>query len=257
MIRGARIVILAVFGVFLSAGARAIEPGTAGGPYGAIVERNVFNLHPPPKPLSEDELAAKNKPPIPKLTLTGITTILGKKVTFLTVPGTKPGTAPNYLVLAEGQAQDDVEVKEIDEKAGVVKVVNHAEPQTLDFEHDGAAKPTGPPPGAAPGAPMFPPRPAMPQPNAQPVQPESIPRPMRPFGSRQIPMSNNGGTGGGFGGGGFGPGSITPPAETQLSPEQQVALIEIQRAKFQQQGDPTANILPPTEMTPGSENAPQ
>ena len=125
------------------------EAVSENGRYDGIVERNVFNLHPPPKPPSADELAAQNKQPPPKITLTGITTILGKKITFLTVPSAKPGGPAEALTLTEGQAQNEIEVKEIDEKAGVVKVINHGIEQTLDFDHDGA-KGTGPAPVGVP-----------------------------------------------------------------------------------------------------------
>src|SRR5215469_9375441 len=129
-------------------------------PYSAIVDRNVFNLHPPPPPVDPSELA-KNKVQIPKLTLNGITTILGKKIVFLTMPATKPGGQPQSLMLAEGQAQDEVEAKQIDEKAGVVKVNNHGEDQTLDFDHDGT-KPAAPSGNPASPAMTIPPVPAAP-----------------------------------------------------------------------------------------------
>jgi len=67
----------------------------------------------------------------------------------LTVAAGKPGGSPEFLVLAEGQAQNEVEVKEIDEKGGTVKVMNHKEEQILDFIHDGA-KPMNAPPGSLP-----------------------------------------------------------------------------------------------------------
>lgn len=129
----------------MAIGVRAAIPNSPRNPYEGIVDRNVFDLRaPPPK---EDMGALKSKAQIPKLTLNGITTILGKKVTFITLPTIKPGAPPITVMLAEGQAQEEIEVQRIDEKAGVVKVVNHGEEQTLDFEHDGA-KPSSPPPNA-------------------------------------------------------------------------------------------------------------
>jgi murein DD-endopeptidase MepM/ murein hydrolase activator NlpD len=88
--------------------------------------------------IREAEAVKKNDPP--KITLNGITTILGKKQSLLTVPGSTPGTRSEDLMLAEGQAQNDVEVREIDEKAGVVKVVNHGVLQTLQV-NQGSANP--------------------------------------------------------------------------------------------------------------------
>lgn len=132
--------------VLVVPGLRAATPDAPRNPYEGIADRNVFDLHaPPPK---EDADALKPKTEIPKLTLNGITTILGKKVTFITAPAAKPGAPPTTVMLAEGQAQEEIEVRQIDEKGGVVKVVNHGEEQTLDFEHDGA-KPSPPPANVA------------------------------------------------------------------------------------------------------------
>ena len=184
---------------------------SANKPYGAIVERNVFNLHAPPPPLNPADLIKKTPPP--KITLTGITTILGTKKTFLTTPPAKPGSPPESIGLSEGQAQNDIEVKSIDEKAGIVQVINHGEPQTLDFEHDGAKTP-GPPAGPPPGISSFPP-PSLPPPAAMPIpgnQPNNnIPRPLRSLQGRQSGLQGNN-NGGAFGGG-FNGGNGVNPAE--------------------------------------------
>ena len=225
--------------VLLSIGVRAVTPDVAGSPYNGIVERNVFNLHDPPKPPDPADLIKKD--PLPKITLTGITTILGRKVTFLTIPAAKPGGVAESFMLAEGQAQNEIEVKQIDEKAGVVKVSNHGEAQSLDFDHDGA-KPVGPPPPAI-QPPTFP-RAGLPPP--QPVL-----RPLRPFnqnqGQRNVPLSRNGSAIDNA----MAPmnGASQNQSQAPLTAEQATALIEIQRMKMQQEGDPTAQIMPPTEMT--------
>ena len=235
--------ICVLIGVLLSVGAKAATSEGADKPYGAIVERNVFNLHAPPPPVNPADLIKKQPPP--KITLTGITTILGKKVTFLTTPATKPGAAPESAMLAEGQAMNDIEVKSIDEKAGVVQVINHGDPQTLDFEHDGA-KPSGAPPGGPAPNPMMP-APAAAPANIAPIPPpNNVVRPLRSL-TRGSPLSENGG---GFGGG-FNNGSMNGNQNAApLSREEQVALIEIQRIKAQQENNPIGRILPPTEMTP-------
>jgi hypothetical protein len=41
-----------------------------------------------------------------------------------------------------------------------------------------------------------------------------------------------------------------------MTPEEQVALIEIQREKLRQEGNPAHALLPPTELTPGSPENP-
>ncbi|HEY2081742.1 MAG TPA: hypothetical protein VGI88_03075 [Verrucomicrobiae bacterium] len=195
--------IYTLIGLLLSAGAKAAS-NSAGNPYDGIMERNVFNVHPSPPAVLRTPIPLS--PPPPKVTFTGITSILSRKLAFLTVTATKPGAVPQSMMLAEGQAQDDIEVKQIDERAGIVKIVNHNEPQTLDFDHDGV-KPTGAPPPA--GNTMIPP-PAPPPVNV-----------IRPLHSRAT-----------------------------LSPEEQTALIEIQRVKYQQENNPISKLLPPTQMTP-------
>jgi hypothetical protein len=185
------------------------------------------------------------KTPPPKITLTGITTILGKKVTFLTVPPTKPGAAPESVMLAEGQAQNEIEVKTIDEKAGVVQVVNHGEPETLDFDKDGA-KISGPPPGGPPAPMTLPsPIPAMPPPGVQPGA--GTIRSLRSLPTGNSGANNN--SGGPGMGGGVAAGNFNQQQQANMTPEEQVAIIELQRAKALQEHDPIANILPTTELT--------
>ena len=185
----------------LTMAAEATTTDGQGSPYHAIVEGNVFRLSAPVITV----VAPTTKPiALPKITLTGITTILGRSVAFLTIAAIKPGEAAESFMLAEGQSVNGIEVKNIDEKAGIVSVVNHGESQILDFDHDGMK------PSATLAVPVITlgvfPRPALPPPNVQNVSP--------------------------------------------LTPEEQVALIEIQRVKYQQENNPMHAILPRTEMTP-------
>lgn len=208
------------------------EAKAATSPYQGIVDRNVFNVH-PPAPVDRDaEDALRKKQQIPKLTLNGFTTILGQKLVFLTEPPTKPGTPPQTLMLAEGQAQDEVEAKQIDVDAGVVKVVNHGEEQTLDFDHDGT-KPA--PASGNPATPLIiPPVPGAPPPN--------VIRPLRSLRSFPRPEPNNPSSGNSS--------SVTTIGGTpQLTPDQMTTLIEAQRMKAIQDNDPIATILPPTDKT--------
>src|SRR5439155_9963167 len=74
-------------------------------------------------------------------------------------PG-KPAGQPREesFTLAVGQRQDDIEVLEIDEKAGTVKVNNFGAEMTLSFKDDGVKTTSAPPPGPIPQpAPFFPP----------------------------------------------------------------------------------------------------
>jgi len=218
---------------------------TSESPYNAIIERNVFNLHAPPPPVNPADLIKKTPPP--KITLTGITTILGQKKTFLTLPAIKPGAAPESMMLAEGQAYNEIEVKRIDEKAGVVEVVNHGETQTLDFDQNGA-KPTGAPP-MAPGMPLQPTAmPAPPPANVMPMPAQGTAiRPLRSLAPRSDLNNNNNN---GFGGA-TGAGNVNPQSQQNtMTPEEQVALIEIQRVKYRQENNPIHALLPTTELTP-------
>jgi hypothetical protein len=239
----ARIGVLA--GVLLSASAMVFTSlGATENPYTAIVERNVFNLHPPPPPLNPADLVKKTPPP--KIMLTGITTTLGKKVTYLTIPPTKPGAQPESVMLAEGQAQDEIEVKSIDEKAGVVQLVNHGEAQTLDFDHD-SPKPAGGPIGGSLAPIALPaPVPAIPRPGVQPGA-GTLVRPLRGLPATNPSAENNGGSGfgGGVGSGNFNQQSASPP----MTPEEQAAIIELQRIKALKENDPISRIHPPTELT--------
>ena len=140
--------------------ARGVTSESVDNPYQSIIDRNVFSLKPPPPPPDPSEV---NKPQVLKITLTGITTILGnKRVLMKTAPPPgKPGEAPKTeqsYILTEGQREGDIEVIAIDDKAGSVKVNNGGTVQTLTFEKDGAKLPSTPAPAAPgiPGAPHIP-----------------------------------------------------------------------------------------------------
>src|SRR6267142_446605 len=111
-------------GMALSANVRADDVVLPGNPYALVVARNIFGLN-PPKPV--DPSATDATPP-PKITLNGITDILGQMQALFKVAGTaKPGkpAGDDSYILSEGQRQDEIEVVKIDEKAGVVTFHNH------------------------------------------------------------------------------------------------------------------------------------
>ena len=135
------------------------------GRFEGIPERNAFGLKPPPK-------VESNTPPpqLAKIVLTGITTILGNKRALMKVHpvGAKPADQgkENSLILTEGQREGDIEVIEINEGAGSVKVSNAGTVMTLTFEKDGAKLPATPVPAvAASGLPPVPTGPPLPLPN--------------------------------------------------------------------------------------------
>jgi hypothetical protein len=127
----------------------------SGNPYQGIVDRNVFGLRPPPPP-PDPEL---NKPPPPKITLTGITTILGNARALMKSPPPpgkpgEPAKGEQYYTLSVGQREGEVEVLEIDPVAGSVKINNSGSVVTLTFDKDtakgGAGGGVPAPPGAVP-----------------------------------------------------------------------------------------------------------
>jgi hypothetical protein len=150
----------------------ALSTNDAANPYQAIIARNAFALKPPPPPPDPEA----SKPTPSKITLTGMTTILGKKQVLLKTAPTppKPGETPKgdqSYILTVGQREGDIEILEIDEIAGSVKLNNAGVVATLTFEKDGAKLPATaappapggpgqpggapgvlPPPGGAPGA---------------------------------------------------------------------------------------------------------
>lgn len=136
---------------------------TSPGQYHVIPERNVFGLRPPPAQPN----AAAPQAPLPKITLTGITTILGNKRALMKVAPShvKPGepAKEESLILTEGQREGEVEVLQIDEHAGSVKVNNSGTVMTLTFEKDGVKVPATPAPRMAPPLPN--PLPGGPVPN--------------------------------------------------------------------------------------------
>ncbi|HLH54015.1 MAG TPA: hypothetical protein VKY92_10420 [Verrucomicrobiae bacterium] len=281
MNRGGKTLVCMAGSLAVCALARGITSDTADNrPYQGIIDRNVFSLKPPPPPPDPSEV---NKPQVVKITLTGITTIFGdKRVLMKTAPPPgKPNEGPKSeqsYILTQGQREGDIEVLEIDEKAGSVKVNNGGTVQTLTFEKDGAKLPaTQPPPaagvpGAAPGIPGLPlPKPAAgvaPAPGTTPTfqLPTRIPRVpgiggQTSMGAGMLPSPGIGG-----GAQGFLPGNTTSPTVSptipvsgspgsqtqtilpgsQLTPEEQAIAIEVNR----QAGGPGAALLPPTMLSP-------
>jgi len=146
-------------GLVLNTGVRAEVPSLPGNPYAPIVARNVFNITPPP-PVDPN---ASTEPP-PKITPNGITSAYGRlQVLFKVAVPPKPGQPgkEQYYILSTGQAQDDIEVRKIDEKAGIVTFNNHGTIQELPLivgtASGGSSEPAsgGPSPGPGPNKPGF------------------------------------------------------------------------------------------------------
>lgn len=119
--------------------------------YKRIPTRNLFGLHEQVVAIPEQPL-----PALPKIVLSGITS-MGNKLAFLKVqsPPPKPGEqqqAEQSLMLTEGQREGGIEVLEINEKAGTVRVNNSGTEMTITFDKD-AGKVARTPPSAQPGIP--------------------------------------------------------------------------------------------------------
>jgi hypothetical protein len=221
-------------------------------PYGAIMARNVFALVPiptnPPPDTTPDE-------PPPKITPNGIMNIFGKlQALFKVAEPPKAGQPPHdeSYVLTEGEAQDEIEVTKINEKAGTITFNNHGVVQELPLVSGVAssgAAPAGGGPGSfvsRPGIPggnnfggRFGRNPNLPPGNASPAIPTS--------------PSPNDAAGGGlpsFGSAGTSANNVAPE-EPALSPEAQVLLIEKNRLDTQEQvNQGLMPPLPPTAITP-------
>lgn len=111
-----------------------------GPPYKSIAERNVFNLRPPAPP------PAPPPPPSPtaNVKLTGILTILGPKKAVLQIAD--PGKPADSKILKEGEREGDIEVLEINEIEGTVRIRNRDQEAVLNFQDHGVKPPTGPVP---------------------------------------------------------------------------------------------------------------
>jgi len=128
--RRARICVWFLMGTALSTSVGALASGTANFPYREIISRNSFGLKAP----EEKPEPTPAVPLRPKIRLVGVTTILGKKIAFLVIAGSESGRLPECLMMAEGTAENGVLLKEIDEKAAIVTVLNHGQEQVLEFK---------------------------------------------------------------------------------------------------------------------------
>jgi hypothetical protein len=141
----------------------------ADSPYDGIAKRNAFGLVPPK--IIEKELVRE---PLPNVLLTGITTILNKKLALITVQ--LPNRPPESCILAEGEKRGEVEVLHIDETAGVVQVNVRDTVKVLDFKSNGAKTSAAPVVTAA--------APALPPPREQLRQVSRLPLPVPPLAAR-------------------------------------------------------------------------
>lgn len=215
-----------------------------GNPYKAIITRNPFGLIPPPPPAPVTTVT-----PPSNIQLTGITTLMGKKLAMLMATEPGPGKTPQSYMLTENQRDGQIEVLEIDDKTGTVKINNAGVNQTLTFDKDGikaAASPIPglpggmPPPGGV-GIPM-PARPGNPPtlggglrqiPTARDVRTPSTPA-AQPTATATAASAN----------------SAAKPTQPPMTPEVQTTMIEVNRELTREQvKNKELPPLPPTDLT--------
>ncbi len=261
MKRGGRVLVCALGMLVLCAGARGSAADS--NPYNAIIERNVFGLRPPPPPPAPPE---KKEPP-PDIFLTGIITVLKPKLALLQIPaipakGREPAKPPQSFELAEGQRDGNLEVLAIDEKARTVKVNYGGSVLSLNFKDNGIKHPASAKPMPGQGAPRGIPVPGFaanfrhPTPNRNPYYQRAV----RYGGASGGGSIQAGGAPGGVPSFGGGTAQTAQPSQpnnaSNLTPEQQTVMIELNRQRLEQEGSPIANLLPPTALTPPSATEP-
>jgi hypothetical protein len=225
-------------------GSCVLLAASANNPYQAIVERNVFGLVPIPE-APPPQSTKPNDASLPKITPNGIMTIFGKlQVLFKVSEPGKAASQEDSYIMSEGDRQDDIVVQKIDEKSATITFNNHGTIQELALVA-GKASSGAPGPAASPspgGIPL--PHPGMPAPAGAGGQ--TVTTIGSRFG-RGGPGGNNPNAGGGPAG--LGAGKSANNVAQNISPEEQVIMIEANRLKAIEDNDPTAPLFPTTELT--------
>jgi len=206
-------------------------------PYQSIVARNPFGLRPMPVP-AQPPVEPTPAPPLPEIKLTGITTLLGTSKALFQYEDKQTKKLEFPSPLSEGQTYKTFTVLGIDIENQRVRIQNGETQATLDFVNDGVK------PIVVASAPV-PTR--LPSPNPIPPPLRSNPVPNNPSASnansRVLVL-------GGLSAASPSSAVGTPVQQTASQPtmsrEEAEALIEIARQKFQ--GQPGAQILPPTAL---------
>jgi hypothetical protein len=239
--------------VALCASTQANTPDSSSNPYQSIVDRNVFGLRPPPPPPSTEPV----RPPPPAIALTGITTILGKKLAFMNVQvpakaGEQGKGGPQSYMLGVGEREGDIEVLDIDEKGGIVKVNDFGVITNVPF----AKVPSTPTvPVATAGMAGIPSPGGVPNAGVNPLGQRISGLPPRPMRGNPNALTTGGAAAPGStvspGLTGYSPANTAPQAnrDIPMTPEEQVLMMEAQREHLKSKGDPTAALIPPTELT--------
>ncbi len=139
--------LISLLGALLASGsAQAMSAEAASHPYQTIPKRNAFALKPPAPPET-------NLPPVllPRITLVGLIITLGDKRALLNVQfpakPSEPASEQSFL-LSVGQRNGPIELLEIDENAGSVRLINSGTPVVVAFDRSSPANPLLPRMGA-------------------------------------------------------------------------------------------------------------
>jgi hypothetical protein len=233
-----------IIGIGLAVLAFVLARAEAVNPYTGIMERNMFSLVPVPTNPPAPE--APPEPPV-KITPNGIMNVFGQlEVLFKTaVPaqGKEPAHDQSY-VMAAGERQDDIEVVKIDEQAGIITFINHGLTQDLSLVETpkvttAAPSPTGGPNGGGGGPPQRGPGMNNGPGGGLPVPGNAL------AAARARAAAGSNAEGGGLGGG-FA--NTEQSSKTEVTPEEQIINMEKQRAKWLDEGNPAAMIIPPTKL---------
>ena len=97
--------------------------------FASIARDNAFHLN-PPKP---EVIAVIPSPERPRITLQGVTTILGRPQVLVNIqqPAKAAGASEISCVLTEGESRNGVTVLEIDMVSGTIRLNNNGEEQIL------------------------------------------------------------------------------------------------------------------------------
>jgi hypothetical protein len=121
---------------------RASDDFPTNNPYAHIATRNVFGLQPPSSPGLP---AVADVAPLPQIALKGIMTVFGPRTALFTVieplSPEHPASNKSYT-LNEGEQSDGIEVKQVNEKEGMVTFDNHGTIQEIKL----GKQSDGPPP---------------------------------------------------------------------------------------------------------------
>ena len=230
--------------------AATAENSSSVAPYPAIAARNIFGLLAPAPPPGPEDTTKKD---LPKIIPQGIMGVFGNyQVLFKVVPlKPDPKAKDEYYILSEGQMQEEIEVKIIDNPNSLVTFINHGVEQKLPLinkpSSDGVAPASRPP-----GGPTMPGLSGLL--NAVRSEVSGDPGSVVNGGRGRFAVHSSGPAPGGPNSGmpaGFGGANVPPQQQDTLPPEAQVILMEGQRAQWQQANKPALNplLIPPTPLT--------